>query len=143
YHLLANPLYIGKIGHKDQLHEGEHAAIIDNDTFQSVHAHLSQQAPARPPASNQEDAHRLPGLIIDQEGKRMRPVHSSRGERRYRYYVSKAHVDGQSPARPEWRLPADELDALVIHQIRKLLSDQVLIAKWVQDRQAPTDPHKA
>jgi DNA invertase Pin-like site-specific DNA recombinase len=143
YHLLANPIYIGRIRHKDQIYEGEHQPIIDKETFDAAQALLSQQAPARRADTNQEDVHLLTGLIFDQDGNRMRPVHSRRGDRRWRYYVSKAHVDGQAPARPEWRLPADELDALIIHQIRKLLFDQVLIAKWVQGQKASADPAKA
>ena len=34
YHLLSNPIYIGMIRHKEQLHQGEHQPIIDKDTFQ-------------------------------------------------------------------------------------------------------------
>jgi site-specific DNA recombinase len=136
YHLLSNPIYIGMIRHKEQLHQGEHQPIIDKDTFQAAQALLSEQASPRRSSTNQQDVHLLTGLIYDQDGNRMRPVHSRRGDRRWRYYVSKAHVDGQSPARPEWRLPADELDALILHQVGELLSDQVLMAQWVQDQQA-------
>jgi len=143
YHLLANPIYIGRIRHKEQIYDGEHQPIIDKETFDAAQDLLSKQAPARRADTNQQDVHLLTGLIFDQDGNRMRPVHSRRGNRRWRYYVSKAHVDGQSPARPEWRLPADELDALIIHQIRKLLSDQVLIARWVQHQEASADPTKA
>jgi DNA invertase Pin-like site-specific DNA recombinase len=143
YHLLSNPIYIGMIRHKEQLHQGEHQPIIDKDTFQAAQALLSEQASPRRSTTNQQDVHLLTGLIYDQDGNRMRPVHSRRGHRRWRYYVSKAHIDGQSPARPEWRLPADELDALILHQVGELLSDQVLLATWVQEQQAETDPAQA
>jgi site-specific DNA recombinase len=33
YHLLASPIYIGKIIHKEKLHEGLHEAIIDPETW--------------------------------------------------------------------------------------------------------------
>ena len=142
-YLLANPLYIGKIRHKAQIHDGEHDAIIDQQTFDAVQALLVKQAPARRASTSQPDLHLLTGLIFDDRGKRLRPVHSSKGSQRYRYYVSR--TDGARPARPEWRLPADDLDALISHQIGRLLSDQVLIAKWAQDAQTPgnNDPAAA
>jgi len=36
HRLLINPIYIGKIKHKNNLHEGEHKAIIQQDTWKKV-----------------------------------------------------------------------------------------------------------
>ena len=53
YHLLSNPIYIGKIRHRDLIHDGEHQPIIDTDIFARVQALLVEQAPGRSsPESN-------------------------------------------------------------------------------------------
>src|SRR4051795_8578956 len=41
YHLLSNPIYAGKIRHKDKLYNGQHEAIIDRKTFATVQAQLA------------------------------------------------------------------------------------------------------
>jgi site-specific DNA recombinase len=41
YVLLTNPVLTGKIKHKDQVYEGEHEAIIDQDLFDKVQAQLA------------------------------------------------------------------------------------------------------
>jgi len=38
YKILQNPIYIGKIKHKDQIYEGRHDAIIDMETWNKVRA---------------------------------------------------------------------------------------------------------
>ena len=34
--LLKNPIYLGKVKHKNELYEGQHPAIIDQETFDKV-----------------------------------------------------------------------------------------------------------
>ena len=36
YQMLSNPIYAGKIRHKDKLYNGQHEAIIDRKTFVAV-----------------------------------------------------------------------------------------------------------
>jgi len=38
--LLQNPIYIGKVRHRDQIHQGQHEAIIDLELFAKVQAIL-------------------------------------------------------------------------------------------------------
>src|SRR4029079_7724554 len=40
--MLKNPIYIGKIRHKDLVHDGEHEAIIDRATFDAVQETLKR-----------------------------------------------------------------------------------------------------
>jgi site-specific DNA recombinase len=40
HRLLTNPVYAGKVRYKDEIHDGEHPAIIDAETFQRVQALL-------------------------------------------------------------------------------------------------------
>jgi hypothetical protein len=62
------------------------------------------------------------GLIFDDAGNRMSPVHANKAGCRYRYYVSQAllqqrHEDAGSLP----RLPANDLEALISDRIVKLL----------------------
>jgi len=43
YKLLSNPIYVGRIAHKGQVHEGQHQPIVIQDLWDRV-----QQNPARP-----------------------------------------------------------------------------------------------
>ncbi|MCV2873013.1 recombinase family protein [Defluviimonas sp. WL0050] len=40
YHLLQNATYVGKVRHKGDIHIGQHAAIVDEATWQRVQEHL-------------------------------------------------------------------------------------------------------
>src|SRR4030095_16585064 len=40
WHLLTNVTYIGKVTYKDEVHDGEHAAILDDGLWQRVQAKL-------------------------------------------------------------------------------------------------------
>jgi site-specific DNA recombinase len=72
--------------------------------------------------------HRIPrqglltGLIFDDLGHRFVPTHTVKGDRRYRYYTSQAVIHGKrAPAVGPTRLPAEELEDLVITQAHMLL----------------------
>ncbi|HKH49359.1 MAG TPA: recombinase family protein, partial [Thermoanaerobaculia bacterium] len=40
YRILSNPLYVGEIAHKHERHAGQHAAIVDRETWDRVQATL-------------------------------------------------------------------------------------------------------
>lgn len=42
YYLLRNPVYLGKIQHKDKIWDGQHAAIIDQDVWDRVQEKLRE-----------------------------------------------------------------------------------------------------
>ena len=43
YNILRNPIYIGKVRHKEELHEGLHEAIIDDATWKLVQTQLADE----------------------------------------------------------------------------------------------------
>ena len=126
-HILANPIYIGKIRHRDQLYEGEHNGIIEQSLFDQTQLQLKQQAPKRRHTSNTKDTHLLTGLLFDETGDRLTPTHTRNHGRRYRYYVSKRIVEnGRDPKDPYagWRLRADQLEQIVERQLMDVLRDR-------------------
>lgn len=61
FHLLKNPLYIGRIRHKDISYPGKHAAIIDVAVFEAVQAQLNANAVTHKSRPKRSDAVTLRG----------------------------------------------------------------------------------
>ena len=95
HHLLANPVYAGRIRHKDQVHAGQHEPIIDPDRFDDVQCRLMDKSAK--PRSKPAAAHPSPlaGKLFDETGDRLTPTHATKGGKRYRYYVSRRLVSGE------------------------------------------------
>ena len=89
YGLLGNPIYVGRLAHKGQVHPGQHEALIDEAMFLAVQARLAahHREQTRP---RSEALHLLAGRIRNAQGQTMTPTHTQKGTRRYRYYVSQA-----------------------------------------------------
>jgi hypothetical protein len=92
YAMLRNPHYIGLIKHKTEAYPGEHAAIIDRETWDKAQALLEEnrQGGKRKPRTTQTSV--LTGLLFDAEGTLYTPTHASKSGRRYRYYTSQAVI---------------------------------------------------
>jgi site-specific DNA recombinase len=88
YHMLSNPIYVGRLRHKGQIHDGLHAAIVDQQTWDHVQLRLAEQTqPRAAPHRNAESF--LAGKLYDDRGNRMGRSHAAKGGRRWRYYVSR------------------------------------------------------
>ena len=129
YHLLSNPIYIGKVKHRGLLHQGQHEPIIDQPLWDAVQAKRSQAIGDRRMRGNSQHASLLTGMIRDHVDRPMSPSHAIKNKRRYRYYVSSmaAVADGQRMAEAALRLPAADLEQAVIEATAALLSDQQII----------------
>jgi DNA invertase Pin-like site-specific DNA recombinase len=139
YHLLSNPIYVGSVRHKTQTYVGEHQAIIDADTFAGAQALLTDQAPRRRSVSNQADLHLLTGLLFDERGDRLRAVHTRTRDVRYRYYVSRHHVEERGSTKTGWRLPAGQIEAAIEQQLDRLLANTALLTTTLQALEATID----
>lgn len=115
YQMLANRIYLGEITHQDKSYPGEHKGIIDHETFEKVATRLSQNRVRRKYGEHAVQASLLAGIIWDGEGRRMTPDHASKNGQRYRYYASQK--DKERPDLRIHRLPANEIEKLVIHQL--------------------------
>lgn len=133
YHLLSNPIYIGKLRHHDQIYDGEHAGIIEPAIFDAVQTALRTQAPQRRSGSNNRDLHLLTGLVFDDTGDRLSPTHANNHGKRYRYYVSHRLKTGISDKASGWRVPAGEMERLVLRQALDLLRNRSLLAGWLHE----------
>jgi site-specific DNA recombinase len=132
-HLLRNRFYIGDVVFKGEVLRGEQPAILDRDLFDAVQAKLDEQMNTHRVSRTKSKA-LLVGRIFDDRGNRMTPSHARKGGVKYRYYISSALLQGQAElAGTVSRIPAAEIEALIVRSIREHLNqpaeieDQVLV----------------
>jgi site-specific DNA recombinase len=141
YCLLQNPIYLGKIQHRDATYAGEHDAIIPQELWDKVQDRLSANNKVRRSGSNSKSPSLLVGLLYDEDGNRFTPSHAVKGGKRYRYYVSQAAIHHRSTAEAgPTRIPAQELEGVICRRLQALLSspEQLLQAIGVPSEDAAT-----
>ncbi|WP_262694110.1 recombinase family protein [Kordiimonas aquimaris] len=129
YKLLKNPIYIGHIRHGDQLHEGQHEAIIDQKLWQQVQDQLNKQTVTRKKRRQVQSP--LSGLLFDENGNGFTPSHANKKGRRYRYYVNQAILqDRPQTAGSIHRISAPKIEGIVSNWLAGLLMDPQSIKAW-------------
>jgi site-specific DNA recombinase len=122
YDILQNRFYRGEITHKGASYPGQHPAIIGKDLWDKVQTQFQDnlQSPRKRPRAAGKSL--LTGLLYDPQGNRFTPSHAAKGTKRYRYYVSQTVINKASGASDgPTRLPADELEELVLSEIQSFL----------------------
>ncbi len=131
YTILHNRTYIGEASYKGAVYPGEHKPIIDRKLWDRVQVILEQCPSGRGRRSGAQAPALLKGLIFGPNGKAMSPTHTRKGNRIYRYYVSQSATKTGPEGCPVSRVPAGEIEAAVIGQLRTLLrSPEVVVATW-------------
>ena len=121
YQILQNHLYRGEIAHKGNIYPGQHEAIVDGDLWDLVQKKLSSNRTEHSRGDSAIEASLLSGLIFDADSQRMTPTHANKRGRRYRYYISESLLGRGSIGANTMRIPAGEVEGLVIDQILQLL----------------------
>ena len=133
YRTLSNRVYLGEAVHKGTAYPGEHAAIVAQAQWDAVHAILQVSPRVRVNRTRCETPALLRGLIFGSDGRAMSPTHA-RGRRGqiYRYYVSQSVLKGGAADGPAIRrLPAGEIEAAVMAQVRALLRQpEIVVGTW-------------
>ena len=115
------------ISHKKQTFPGNHEAIVSEELFQSVHATLANQGPGEAAKAKRTSPAILRGIVFDSKGNRLQPTHSSKHGRKYRYYVSAPMIENAKSNPDGLRIPASDLEKMVIGAIATKLRDK----KWL------------
>jgi site-specific DNA recombinase len=117
--------------HKGTAYPGEHEAIISQDLWDKVHAILAGNARTRSANTRAQTPALLRGLIFGPTGAAMSPTHTRKGNRLYRYYVSQDVLQRGPDACPVGRVPAGEIEAAVIDQLRGVFRQpEIIIGTW-------------
>jgi site-specific DNA recombinase len=131
--LLANPLYIGKVRHRRNIHEGEHQALIGTELFLAVQKQLAAGAPVPRGSTARRDVHLLTGMLFDDTGDRMGPRSTTTRGKRYRYYFSNRIRRTNGATAETWLIPANQMERLVRNCATDILGDKARLATWIRD----------
>lgn len=134
YRILSNPVYIGLMVHKGEVHPGQHPAIIDEGLWKAVQDRLEANRNGHKSKSHAANPSLLSGKLVDETGRRLIPSHTRKGNKRYRYYVTPV----EDPGEPI-RLPANEIEQVVVKAVMNWASDQKQVVEavgWANARAA-------
>jgi len=134
--LLRNPIYVGRLSHKGTIHDGNHDGIVEEEIWTAAQAQLDGSAVARASRRNAQAPSLLAGKLSDGHGRPMSPSHAVRRGKRYRYYIT--HNDHQDE-RPTWRVPAHDLEEIVVAQLLTLAGDNAAVLALGTDSADPLD----
>src|SRR5258707_12702146 len=124
YLMLQNRTYRGEITHKGKSYPAEHPAIIDQPLWDEVQAVLAQNRVERATGEHAKHPSLLGGFVFDATGERLTPTYAIKKGTRYRYYVSSSLVrEAKGNRAGGWRIPAGDLEGLVINRLRNFFSD--------------------
>src|SRR5262249_4300826 len=121
--LLRNRFYIAEVRYKGEVFPGEQPAILDRALFEMVQTKLDQQRTNHSKA-RQRSQSLLMSRILDDASDRMTPSYAVKNGVRSRYYISTPLIQGQpNKAAKLKRIPAAEIEALIISAVRKRLAE--------------------
>ncbi len=145
YRLLTNVAYVGQVRYKDEVHDGEHPAVVDPAVFENVQALLRRNgSTGGAPVRNQFGALLKGILVCGPCGCAMTPSHTTKQKaRRYRYYVCAAAQKRGWDACPSKSVPADEVERFVVDQIRRVGSDPALRREVLAQARVQADARTA
>jgi site-specific DNA recombinase len=140
YKLLANRIYLGEAVHKGVAYPGEHAAIIDQRTWDKAHAVMAEPAHRRGATTRAQVPALLKGLIYGPNGRPMSPSHTRRRGRIYRYYVSREAIADGYDTCPVTSVPAADVEGAVLDHVQRLLAAPELVARtWAATKREGQD----
>jgi site-specific DNA recombinase len=129
YELLSNPVYVGEIRHRKERHPGQYESIMDRELWERAQRQLRDQAARCRTRATKAGPSPLAGKLFDEDGECLYVAGAAKGERRYRYYVSRRLVTGLAgKARNGWRLSGSEIERAVAVAARQLLNDHAAVS---------------
>jgi hypothetical protein len=121
YHMLANPIYIGRLTHKGESFPAEHTPIVSMELWSEAQAKLKALAQGTSRRLRVQQPSLLTGLIFDGNGRAMTPSHATKPGKRYRYYVTRPDlIEGVAA----WRVSAADVEKLICDRLADFLVDQ-------------------
>ena len=129
YQMLHNPIYAGEIAHKGKVYPGQHERIIAPDLWEAVQKRLNTNTRERQSPTNITGTFILTGKLFDETGDRLSPTSANRNGKRHRYYVSRRLLRTGDRSNGGWRLPARQLEQVVIDGVVALLNDPIRLSR--------------
>ena len=127
--LLTNMTYLGKVRFKDEVYEGEHDPIVSEEVFEQVQALLQKNRQNGGANVRNRFGALLKGILrCGYCDCGMVHTHTSKGNRRYRYYVCETAKQRGYTRCPTRSVPAVEIEQFVVNHIRTIANDPTIVA---------------
>jgi site-specific DNA recombinase len=134
YELLSNPIYVGDVRHRQERHPGQHQPILKRDFWEKVQQRLSDHTRRDRESATKAPPSPLAGKLFAENGEPLYAQGAAKAGRRYRYYVSRDLVRGTAnEGQRGWRVPARELERVVIAAVRKIFDDRASMIAALQE----------
>ena len=135
YKILSNPIYAGKIRHKNELYDGQHRAIIKLEQWEAVQNLLVQNTRcAKGHKKEISGGKLLKGKLFDVNDTPYSPSYTIKNNMRYHYYLSQNKL--QNKVKLDniiQRIPAREFEDLIYIEMVEKLSAPEFIANIATD----------
>lgn len=130
YAVLNRRFYLGEVHHKGESFKGQHEAIVPAELWALAQAKLQNNRYERRTGRRASNTSLLAGMAADGAGNRLIPTHSTKGGKRYRYYVTRP--GGSDKKR--LCLPAHDVERIATEQWLQLLrADDLDVQLDVED----------
>ncbi len=130
YSLLRNPIYVGEVRHKGTRYPGQHQPIVARPLWEKAQELLQLHTVRKVGKPTGAMNSPLVGKLFDETGERLTPSHAVKGNRRYRYYVSRSLMKGAAGQNAKgWRIPALEIEHSLAAALAGILNDRAAIVR--------------
>ncbi len=133
-YILQNPIYAGKIAHKDKLYQGKHSPIIEPEVWEKAQALFTQrESCVVKPTTRVSNAPMLKGLLYcGCCDVKMTPTYCAKKNGiRYRYYSCASKMRGIHEQCQLKNISAAEVESLVTAQILQILKSPEMVAQAI------------
>jgi site-specific DNA recombinase len=138
HRLLTHPIYIGRQTLGDESFPGQHDAIVTKKVFDQVQRRLGENRRNSGASHRNRHAALLRGILrcAACDSPMTHTFNTNRHERTYRYYRCVNAVKRGASACPTGSVPAIEIEAFIVEQIKKIGSDPVMCDETFRQVQA-------
>lgn len=139
---LTNVVYTGRVRYKEEIHPGEHTAIVDDSLFQRVQATLHRNGRTGGSQVRNRYGALLKGILRCGSCQcSMGHTYTSKGNKHYRYYVClNAQKRGWGTCQTK-SIPAGEIERFVVEQIREIGKDAKVLAETIRQAREQAEAH--
>jgi DNA invertase Pin-like site-specific DNA recombinase len=124
--ILKNPYYKGCVSHKGAVYQGEHEAIVDEETWNAAQEIFKKNATGQRKPRYMAPSF-LRGIIHCSCGALMRHGCSNNQGLIYRYYTCLNHLKYKTCQSPHKNIPAEPVEQSVIEEVLKIIKSPEVI----------------
>lgn len=129
FRLLTNVVYRGQVRYRDEVHAGEHDAIVGEDIWTRVQQMLRSNGRTGGMHIRNKYGALLKGLLHCKPCNRaMMHSYTIKGNRCYRYYTCSTAMKQGWHACPSKSVPAEEIERFVVDQVRGIGKEPAVLA---------------